>query len=213
MRPKLKGDTLFTPVDDGVIFRNNQGSFKLKGKTISRWVERLAPHLNGDHMLAELTAGLDAEREAMVTGLVNTLSARGFVRDISQDLPHHLTPSEQETYAASLAFIDTYCDSAASRFERFREQQVLLIGSGLSLTGLVKALFSSGLRQGAVMITAECETPTHRHQASLDLFHKGDPRQTLREIAAPQWEHEEQVLSTLQPFDTIIHISDRAPRS
>jgi putative thiazole-containing bacteriocin maturation protein len=208
MRPKLKGDTLFTPVDDGVIFRNNQGSLKLKGKTISRWVERLAPYLNGDHTLAELTAGLDAEREAMVTNLVNTLSARGFVRDISQDLPHHLSPSEQETYAAELAFIDAYCDSAASRFERFREQQVLLIGSGFSLTGLVHACLKSGLRQLAAMITAECETPTHRHQASLDLFHKGDPRQTLREIDVPQWEHEEQVLSTLQPFDTIIHVSD-----
>ena len=209
MRPKLKGDTLFTPLDDGVIFRNNQGSFKLKGQTISRWVESLAPYLNGEHTLAELTAGLETEKEALVTDLVNTLSARGFVRDISQDLPHHLSLSEQETYAAELALIDAYCDSAASRFERFREQQVLLIGSGLSLTGLVKALFSSGLRQLAVMTTPECETPTRCHQDSLDLFHKGDPRQTLREIDVPQWEDEANVLAALQPFDTIIHVSDR----
>ena len=45
---------------------------------------------------------------------------------LSQDLPHHLSATERATYAAELAFIDSFCDSAAARFERFRERQVLL---------------------------------------------------------------------------------------
>ena len=209
MQPKLKGDTFFLPVEDGIYFRNNQGSLKMKGQAISRWVESLAPYLNGEHTLDDLTVGLDLQKQAMVRDLVNTLTAQGFVKDISQDLAHNLSPTEQETYASEIAFIDSYCHSAASRFERFREQQVLVIGSGLTLTGLVHACLKSGVRQVAVLITPECETNTRRHQEYLELFHEGDPRQTLREINAPRWEDEASVLSALEPFQAILHVSDR----
>jgi putative thiazole-containing bacteriocin maturation protein len=209
MLPKLKGDTFFFPLPDGIYFRNNQGSLKIKGKVIHRWVESLAPYLNGKHSLAQITAGLDTEKKAMVTDLVNTLLTNGFLKDLSQDLPHHLSQTERETYATEIAFIDSFCDSAAARFERFREHQVLLIGSGLTLTGLVHASLKCGLRQVAVITTPECETNTRRHQQYLDLFHKGDPRQTLRQIDAPAWDNEAEVLTTLQPFDTILHVSDR----
>src|SRR5215472_10427448 len=189
MLPKLKGDTFFIPMPDGIYFRNNQGSLKIKGKVVYRWVESLAPYLNGEHTLAKITAGLDSEKQAMVTNLVNTLLTNGFLKDLSQDLPHDLSPLERETYAAEIAFIDSFCDSAASRFERYREQQVLLIGSGLTLTGLVHASLKSGLRQVAVITTPECDTNTRRYQEYLDLFHQGDPRQTLREIASPAWDN------------------------
>jgi len=45
MQPKLKGDTVFIPVPDGIYSRNNQSSLKMKGKVICRWVESLAPYL------------------------------------------------------------------------------------------------------------------------------------------------------------------------
>jgi bacteriocin biosynthesis cyclodehydratase domain-containing protein len=209
MLPKLKGDTFFIPTPDGIYFRNNQGSFKIKGKVVYRWIESLAPYLTGEHSLAKITAGLNSEKQAMVNDLVNTLLKQGFLKDLSQDLPHNLSQTERETYAAEIAFVDSFCDSAAARFERFREQQVLLTGSGLTLTALVKASLKSGLRQVAVITTPECETNTRRHQEYLDLFHKGDPRQTLTEIDAPAWDNEAEVLSRLSPFDTIIHVSDR----
>src|SRR5579859_1095225 len=196
-------------MSNGVYFRNTQDSFKIKGKVVYRWIESLAPYLDGEHSLAEITTGLDAEKQEMVTDLVNILLKHGFLKDLSLDLPHHLSQAERATYAAEIAFIDSFCDSAAARFERFREQQVLLIGSGLTLTGLVKAFLKCGLRQVAVITTPECETNTRRYQEYLDLFHKGDPRQTLSEIATPAWENEAEVLATLQPFDTIISVSDR----
>jgi len=205
MLPKLKGDTFFMPMPDGVYFRNNQGSFEMKGKAIYRWIESLAPYLNGEHPLAKITAGLDTEKQAMIADLVNTLLTHGFLKDLSQDLPHHLSPTERETYADEIAFIDLFCDSAMARFERFREHKVLLIGSGLTMTGLVKALLKCGLCQVAVITTPECETNTRRYQEILDIFHKRDPRQTLREIDPLQWEDE----VIRQPFDTILHVSDR----
>src|SRR5689334_18096229 len=106
MLPKLKGDTFFIPVPEGIYFRNNQGSLKIKGKVIHRWVESLAPYLNGEHSLAQITAGLDAEKKKMATDLVNTLLTNGFLKDLSQDLPHHLSRTERETYAAEITFID-----------------------------------------------------------------------------------------------------------
>lgn len=209
MQPKLKSDTFYIPVADGVYLRNNQGSYKIKGKAMYRWIEKLAPYLDGQHTLEEITDGLDEDRRAMVTGLVTILLDNHFLKDTSHDLPHTLSSFEMETYAPEIAFIDSFGDSAASRFERFRARQVLVIGSGLTLTGLVHACLKSGLRQVTVITTTECETNTRRHQDYLDLFHQGDPQQTLREIAAPDWENEAEVLAVLRPFDTILHLSDR----
>ena len=62
MRPKLKSDTFYIPLADGVYLRNNQGSYKIKGKVMYRWIEKLAPYLDGQRTLAEITDGLDEER-------------------------------------------------------------------------------------------------------------------------------------------------------
>src|SRR5258708_18041667 len=209
MRPKLKGDTFYMPVAEGVYFHNNQRSFTMKGKVIYRWMEYLAPYLNGQHMLQEIIEGLGPEKQAIVMNLVDSLTTNHFLKDSSYDLAHTLSPTELETYASEIAFIDSFCDSAAYRFERFREEQVLVIGSGLTLTGLVHACLKCGVRQLAVLTTQECETNTRRHRDYLDLFHQGDPRQMLREIEAPDWENEAEALTALHSFDMIVHVSDR----
>ncbi len=201
MRPKLKGDTFYLPTGDGVFLRNNQSSYKIKGQAMYRWIERLAPYLDGQHTLAELVDGLDEERQAMVTQLITTLQSNHFLKDVSQDLPHTLSPLELETYAPEIAFIDSFRDSAALRFERFRTHQVLVIGSGLTLTATAHACLKSGLRQVAVMTMAECQTPARRHQDEL--------QPALYEIAIPDWNNEAEVRAALQPFDTILHVSDR----
>jgi bacteriocin biosynthesis cyclodehydratase domain-containing protein len=139
----------------------------------------------------------------------DALLTHRFLKDISLDLPHNLSSTECETYAAKIAFIDSFCDSAASRFERFREHRVLIIGSGLCMSELVHTSLKGGLRQLTVITTSECETNTHRYDEVLDLFYQGDPQQTLTEIDAPHWENEAEVLAALQPFDTILHVSER----
>jgi hypothetical protein len=52
-RLKVKGDTFFLPVpNDGVYFRNNVGTFRMKGEMIDRWIEKLIPIFNGEYTLA-----------------------------------------------------------------------------------------------------------------------------------------------------------------
>jgi hypothetical protein len=41
-RLKVKGDTFFLPVpNDNVYFRNNVGTFRMKGEMIDWWIEKL----------------------------------------------------------------------------------------------------------------------------------------------------------------------------
>jgi hypothetical protein len=44
---------------------------------------------------------------------ISTLLNRGFVKDLSQDLPHHLTSAELLAYQCEIAFIGSFADSAA----------------------------------------------------------------------------------------------------
>jgi putative thiazole-containing bacteriocin maturation protein len=209
MQPKLNADTFYIPTADGVYFRNHHGSLKIKGTSIYRWVESLVPYLDGTHSLTDLIQGLDTQKQAMVTRLLETLLTHQFLRDTSADLPHTLSQSELETYAAELAFIESFQDSPAARFERFRRMRVVAIGSGLTLTALVHAMLKGGLRHLTLLITDECETARSRHQEYLDRFGQRDPQQTLQELDPLSWADERQVQTAIEPFEMIIHISDR----
>lgn len=210
VRPKLNGDTFFMPVSDGVYFRNNRDTLRLKGKHIYAWVENLVPYLNGQYSLDDLIKGLDAEKQKMVAELVNILLTNHFLKDAGADLPHQLDAQELQAYAAEIAFIDSFQDSGAYRFERFREKRVLLTGAGLTLTALVHAALKAGLRQVSVLYTDECERQEQRHYEYVQHFRERDARQELHEIASLPWDDEAQVISILQDFDAVVHISDRA---
>ncbi|WJH32932.1 hypothetical protein N6H14_22160 [Paenibacillus sp. CC-CFT747] len=57
-RPKVNRDTYYTAETSGrVYFRNNQGTFRMEGEMIDRWVEKLLPMFNGQHSLETLTKG------------------------------------------------------------------------------------------------------------------------------------------------------------
>src|SRR5437660_2887468 len=146
MRAKIKGDTFYVPVSEGIYFRNNQGAFVLKGKVVHRWFERLIPYLDGQYMLEEIVQGLPAEKRTMIEDLVRILVHKGFLKNVASDLPHQLRETEQRLYASEIAFIDAFTDSAAHRFEQYRNSRILLIGSGLTFTGVVHALLRSGVR-------------------------------------------------------------------
>lgn len=209
MRPKLKGDTFYIPTPDGVYLNNNHGPLKMKGKVIYRWIERLAPYLNGAYTLEEITQGLSEEKRAMVTQLITLLHDKGFIKDVATDHPHTLSAVEEQLYAPEIAFIDSFVDSAAFRFERYRECRLLLIGSGLSLTALVSANLKSGVRQIAVLTTDECATDQRRHEEYLHLYNQQGSRQELLEVKSPCWQEEAEVAAAIQAFDVIIFASDR----
>ncbi|MFP3488751.1 bacteriocin maturation protein, partial [Staphylococcus sp. SIMBA_130] len=91
MRLKLKKGTFFMPEPSGsVYFRNNAGSFRMEGSTIHQWIEKLIPMYNGEYSLENLTEGLTKPYRDRVYEITNTLYTNGFLRDVSQDLPHEL---------------------------------------------------------------------------------------------------------------------------
>lgn len=209
IRPKMRSDTFCTPVANGVLFRNQQKSLELKGRVVYRWVERLGPYLNGGYTLEEITRGLNSERQNWVTDLIELLLKEQFLKDASLDHPHTLSRLEEETYAPALAYISCFQNSEAYRFERFRQCRVLIIGSGLTCTALVSALLHRGVRQLAVLTTAERETDTRRYQEYLDMLHEGDPYQALEVLTFSEWQNEAALHALLEPYDAVLHVSDR----
>ncbi|GAB4190671.1 MAG: hypothetical protein OHK0022_03610 [Roseiflexaceae bacterium] len=209
MRPKLKAGTFCIPAPDGVHIRSGAQWFKLNGKTTYSWIERLAPHLNGRQSLDELVGRLPEDKRQMVVQIVELLAQHGCVVDYAQDAPHTLSEDEQTAYAAEIAFVESFGGNAPLRFQRFRESRVLLVGAGLTLTALVYAALRCGLRRPTVLVTGECATNITRHAEYLRLLQERDPRLELGEVAAPRWEHEEELAALVGGFDAVLHLSDR----
>src|SRR5581483_7390797 len=209
MLPKLQGDILYLPVSDGVYLLNNQQSLRLKGQDLYRWIEALEPYLNGRYPLEGIIGGLKPEQQAMIREIVETLLTHGFLKDLSHDRPHTLDERELSAYAAEIAFLDSLRDSAAATFEQFRAQRVLLVGSGLTILALAHATLQGGTRHTTVWVTDECETRTQRFQVYREQASARDPRQVLLEQPAPDWHNPAALREALQPFDVILHVSDR----
>src|SRR5256714_14776041 len=102
--PRLNSDVYFVPVDGGVCFVTNRGTEVFRGASIYSWVERLAPHLDGRHPLAELTAGLADDRRAMGERTVAALLAQGLARDLAAERADTLAPEGPGRWPASIAY-------------------------------------------------------------------------------------------------------------
>lgn len=209
MRPRMRGDVFYFPTPEGVYLRNNQGAFHLKGKGLARLLDLLLPYLDGQHTLEEITQQAPTEHRALINRLIEVLTTRGFIKDLTPDLPHQLSPAEQATYAAEIAFIEAFQDSSAWRFECYRRSRVLLIGSGLTLQALVQAALQCGLADVHVLMTSECPLEHQRLQDYLALRHQRDPRQQLHLLEPLNWDDEQAVMRALSPFEAVLHLSDR----
>jgi putative thiazole-containing bacteriocin maturation protein len=208
MRPKYKGDTSFIPTADGVYLRNNTSRLLLKGKSLYTLLERLLPHLNGNVTLEELTADLDTEKKRMVTRLIEKLLTHDFLKDTSQDQPHSLRPTEQETYASEIAFLDSLQTSPLQRFEAFRQKRLLLIGCGLSAASLVQAGLQCGVKQLSVIADAESAKGAGWDAADTDWWVPRDAEQVVQAIPIPCWENEVAVRNAIQECDAVVHIAE-----
>jgi putative thiazole-containing bacteriocin maturation protein len=183
-RLKVKADTFFIPdpSSDGVYFRNNEGSFRIEGKSIHLWIEKLLPMFNGHNTLEDLTDGLPGPYRNRVYEIAELLYRNGYVRDVSQDLPHQLSDSVVQKYGSQIEFLDSLGGSGAHRFQRYRDAKALAVGSGPFLLSLVSALLESGLSKLHVLITGS--TPTHR-QRIVELtthYQKSDPEVAVVEL-------------------------------
>jgi putative thiazole-containing bacteriocin maturation protein len=206
-RLKVKGDTFYLPVpNDGVYFRNNVGTFRMEGEMIDRWIEKLIPMFNGEYTLADLTEGLSNSHRDHVYQIADVLHQRGFIRDVSQDRSHQLTNGIIQKYAAQIAFLDSFGDSGAYRFQCYRQAGVLTIGSGPFFVALVSALIESGLPKFHMLITDSAPTNRQRLSELAEQARRTDPEVLLEEInlgkeGASRWR------DVIQPFHLILYVS------
>jgi len=206
-RLKVKEDTFFLPVpNDGVYFRNNVGTFRMEGEMIDRWIEKLVPMFNGEHTLADLTNGLAHPHRNRVYEIADVLYQKGFVRDASQDRPHQLAGGIMRKHAAQIAYLESFGDSGAYRFQGYRQSRVLAVGSGPFLAALVSALFESGLPKLHVLITDEAAAHRERLAELADHVRRTDPEAALEEVAMRNvgeagWRE------VVQPFQYVMYVS------
>jgi putative thiazole-containing bacteriocin maturation protein len=209
MKPKLRNDTLYLPVEDGAYLLNNRDTLVLKGQHVYSWMERLHPLLDGGQSIDDLLAKVPAAKRGYVEELIGLLYQKGFLKDAGADRPHSLPACLQETYADEIAFIDYFVDSAASRFERLHAKHSVVIGAGNTLVALVRGLLQVGI--GTVTALRADETATD--DAWLDEVIRSaaerDPSQVFRlEPLAGLEESETRALLT--EAGIVLHVSDRA---
>ncbi|GGT14193.1 TOMM precursor leader peptide-binding protein [Streptomyces purpureus] len=132
-RPRIRRDVLFTETPDGVLFHNADGGFRLTSPSAYRVATLLVPHLTGEHTVADLCQGLGDGPRAMVGELVRTLYERDFARPVAApdaDGAGHpaLPPDVARRFAPQIAYADHYADDAETRFLRFRDAKVAVLG-------------------------------------------------------------------------------------
>jgi len=204
MRLKVKKGTFFMPEPDGsVYFRNNAGSFRMEGKAIHQWVEKLIPMLNGEHSLADLTEGLPQPYHARVYEMTDVLYNNGFLRDVSEDRPHELHPQVAEKFASQIEFLESFGDSASFRFQQYRQKKVVAAGEGSMLLGLVSALLSSGLSRFHVILTDENESSRRRVRELEAWAGETDPEVRISIALEPPFSWEQEV----EPYDAVFYAS------
>ncbi|MFF7776501.1 TOMM precursor leader peptide-binding protein [Streptomyces tanashiensis] len=147
-RPRVRRDVLFTQTPNGVIFHNADGGFQLTAKSGYRFATLLMPYLDGSRAVEEICAGFGDAQKAMVGELVQALYGRGFARPVPA--PDETvagpapSPEAAARFAPQIAYIDHYADAAASRFARFRETRVAVVGDGPVARWCVLSLVRNG---------------------------------------------------------------------
>ncbi|MBN9654285.1 bacteriocin maturation protein [Halobacillus sp. GSS1] len=201
---KVKKGTFFMPETDRVYFRNNAGSFRMEGPMIQQWIEKLIPMLNGSHSLESLTDGLPNPYRKRLYEITETLYQNGFLVDVSQQRPHQLDPHVVEAFSSQIEYLESFVESPSWHFQQFRTKKVLAIGEGTMLTGLVSAMFQSGLANVSVFLTDLKKTNIHRlseletaarkidDNASVDIYFEKEPF---------SWSE------IIDPYDAVLYVS------
>ncbi|MGP4077364.1 bacteriocin maturation protein [Halobacillus sp. K22] len=206
MRLKVKKGTFFMPEPNGnVYFRNNAGSFRMEGKAIQQWVEKLVPMLNGEHSMADLTEGLSMPYRTRVYEMAEVLYTNGFLRDVSEDRHHELHPEVAAKFASQIEFLESFGDSPCFRFQQYRHKKVIVVGEGDMVIGVVSALLTSGMATIHVIITDENESGRRRVRELEAWARESDPEAAVSlALENPfSWTNE------IEPYEAVFYASHK----
>ena len=180
MKPRIKPDVYWTQVPEGVFLLGSPGQRTLKGRSLHRWIDRLAPHLDGSRTLEQITGHLPRGQRDMVVRLVEVLTEAGYLVDASGDAPHDLSPAELSAYGEIIAHIAYHRSSPERAFQNYRRSPLLIVGSGLTL----RCLAHAALRSGAGHVLLADRSGDGEPDPRLDeLVERAAPDKTLRHVA------------------------------
>jgi hypothetical protein len=207
-RPRLRVDAHFTPGPGGAgafvsVPSQPQLGFALGGRQTYEWLRRIAPFLDGQTTLDDLCRPLDDRRRRHVESLIAVLHERGFVREAAHDEPHTLDEEVRAAYASVIGFIGRTADSPEARFQRYRESDPLVVGSGTLVAPLVGALLSTGVRTVRVVLGRERSTDVARMRACLSST-LGAAAEGLVQVDAG----DDVIGAGLPPPRAVLHVTD-----
>lgn len=161
-RPRIRRDVLYTQTPNGVHFHNARGGFSVVMPSAYRFASLIVPHLDGGTTVAGLCDGMPDKQRNMVARLVGTLYARGFARDAVPPAPGAPVPEAAvaERFAAQIDYVDHYVDDAATRFLRFRNSRVAVLGDDQLARWAALSLIRNGC--AGVAVSAALDTPANR---------------------------------------------------
>ncbi|MCK6255478.1 putative thiazole-containing bacteriocin maturation protein [Fictibacillus sp. KIGAM418] len=199
---KVNRDTFVFPDSaKGVYLRNNVKSLRMEGSTIDRWLEKLIPIFDGTHTLDSVTNGLPDAYKEQVYKIAHVLYENGFVRDVSQDLPHQLPDRILAKYASQIEYLDHIRDSGGYRFQVYRHAKVAVIGSDSLLLSLVRSLIESGLPSFSVILTESHPTIQQRLNEMIAEARKSEPETKITILSSGKNSWRENA----EPFDCILY--------
>ncbi|MGG1574338.1 putative thiazole-containing bacteriocin maturation protein [Fictibacillus sp. NRS-1165] len=199
---KVNRDTFVFPDSaEGVYLRNNEKSLRMEGSTIDRWLEKLIPIFDGTHTLESVTNGLPDAYKEQVYKIAQVLYENGFVRDVSQDVPHQLPDRILIKYTSQIEYLNSIRDSGAYRFQVYRQARVAVIGSDSLLLSLVRALIQSGLPSFSILLTDSRQDAQHRLNDMIVEARKSEPETKITILRPEKHSWRE----TLEPFDSILY--------
>lgn len=206
IRPKLKHSSVFLRTEEGVFFQSDQTAFRMKGKSIGRWLSALGPHMDGEHTLDDLSKGLEPAQREMLAHLVETLLARGVLKNAIPEDPETLPAAVRRQFATQIAYIDHFVDQPQKRFKTFRESHILLIGAGESVTALALSLLRNGLENIFLVPLDKSDRYKHSLASEADRIRQGgsDVHLFIRDTSA-QYDVEQ-----LKDYDVIVYCSDNS---
>ncbi|MFI5913340.1 YcaO-like family protein [Dactylosporangium sp. NPDC051541] len=137
----------------GAHILSHEGEFAFTGGSVYRLLDRLAPVLNGQYTLDELTAQLTPERKVMVRDLITALVERSVIRDIERADDTDAGPAGHEH---EVTFTGYFRGAPATVVREYQNTPTLVLGAGELSAAVVAAAASSGLREVRVVTTSEC---------------------------------------------------------
>ncbi len=196
---RLRADTYYVPVRDGVWIRTTDGSFTLRGATVARWVERLAPMFDRGVVPDQLIAELRPDQAEYVRNLVGVLERRDVLR-------REPAPAADPTgpFAQQHEFLRHFTDDPAAALAEVRRHPVAVAGPPARAAQLAAALIETGFGDVALL---DCEPTPELVELAAECGERGAP---VRLTVAPTDRRDVVAVFAPEESDLAWRLVDRA---